>query len=84
MNLKIRKFGLKTYSACGNEHLDLLIEKKLFDNAAIFVVQTGMMQTNAKRQGQLQVLIVQLRNQIVYFVLGHGQPLFRIAFISQT
>lgn len=45
-----REIDTPSKSACSNQHLYLLFTEELFNKSSVLLAQTGMMQTNAKRQ----------------------------------
>ncbi|ALC46003.1 Ccap [Drosophila busckii] len=62
----------------GHQHLNFAIQKQFLNALAIRLLQTSMMQSNAKGQAELQVLIAYVMQQLLDLMLLHVQELLGI------
>ena len=66
-----------------DKNLNLLIDEELFDNAAILLSETSVMDANAEGQRQLQVGIADGGRQLFHVSFGQSHKLARILFTGQ-
>jgi hypothetical protein len=59
-------------------NLDLLIEKKLFHNFAVVLVQASVVETNAKRQRELEIAVADRFDKRHDLFFGRMQKLLRV------